>query len=185
MAEPPEMMLRPPSRRGLPLRRCTVSVPPERVETRRVEARERRQWVSGTVQPLRSEALALRPRPRATNTIRGARVGSEGRSIRPPRHLPWRSPHPGPAVLTVDDEQPGRRNGGRHACRLVLNTPVWRELRREAGRRGGALHGAARTATRGRTRLVLGERFGSGGASGSPPEGLHGSCGRERAGSGG
>jgi hypothetical protein len=49
----------------------------------------------------------------------------------------------------------------------------------------GALHGAARTAPRGSTRVVLGERFGSGGASGSPPEGLHGSCGRERAGSGG
>ena len=137
MADPPEMLLRPPYRRGLPLRRCTVYLPPELVETLRVEARERRQWVSGTVQPLRSEALAPRPRPRATDTIRGARVGSEGRSIRPPRHLPWRSPPPGPAVLTVDDEQPGRRNGGRHACRLVLNTPVWRELRREAGRRGG------------------------------------------------
>ena len=185
MADPPEMLLRPPSRRGLPLRRCTVYVPPELVETLRVEARERRQWVSGTVQQLLSEALALRPRPRATDTIRGARVGSEGRSIRHPRHLPWRSPPPGPAVLTVDDEQPGRRNGGA-AC--LPARPQSARLAGAPARGGparGALQGAARTAPRGSTRLVLGERFGSGGASGSPPEGLHGSCGRERAGSGG
>lgn len=137
MAEPREMMLRPPYRRGLRLRRCTVYLPPELVETLRVEAQERGQWVSGTVQQLLSEALALRHRPRATDTIRGARVGSEGGSIRTPRHLPWRSLDPDPAAPAADDEEPGRRNGGRHDCRLVLNTPVWRELRREAGRRGG------------------------------------------------
>ncbi len=42
MAEPREMMLRPPYRRGLQLRRCTVYLPPELVETLRGEARERR-----------------------------------------------------------------------------------------------------------------------------------------------